>query len=97
MAPRLDSAIVDIFASLNLSGGMIALTVQVPETVAAEYYDAADRLNREFGMNPPLDAKALMAFSLARHDAADLCGQFELLLRAVRGVPVPQLQNPVMK
>lgn len=76
---------------------MITLTVQVPETVAAEYYEAADRLNREFGMNPPLDAKALMAFSLARYDAPELCGQFELLLRAVRGIPLPDLSNPVIK
>lgn len=77
---------------------MITLSVTVPETVAAEYFDAADRLNREFGtMNPPLDAKSLMAFAMARHDAAELCGQFELLLRAVRGIPVPDIPNQVLK
>jgi len=77
---------------------MITLSVTVPEPVAAEYFEAADRLNREFStMNPPLDAKALMAFVMARHDAADLCGQFELLLRAVRGIGVPEIPNQVLK
>lgn len=47
---------------------MITLNVQLPETVAAEFYQAADELNQRFGdTKPRIDAKTLMAFALARH------------------------------
>jgi hypothetical protein len=76
---------------------MITLNLQIPETVAAEFYQAADVLNQRLGEpNPRIEAKALMAFALARHDADDVCGQFDLALRVVRGVKEPPF-NPVLK
>ncbi len=65
---------------------MITLNVQLPENVAAEFYQAADELNRRFGdTKPRIEARTLMAFALARHDSADLCAQFDLALRIVHG------------
>jgi hypothetical protein len=65
---------------------MITLNLPLPEPVAAEYYAAAEELNRRFtAANPKIDAKALMAFALARHECADLCAQFDLALRLVQG------------
>ena len=76
---------------------MITLSVTVTEPVAAEFFEAAEKLNTQFGpLNPPVEAKTLMAFALARNDAADLCAQFDLALRAVRGIDVPALPNPVL-
>lgn len=83
---------------------MISLSIQIPETVAAEFYQAADDLNQRFGeinapagrSKPVVDAKTLMAFALARHDAADVCAQFDLALRVVRGSSEPPF-NPVLK
>ena len=83
---------------------MITLSLQLPETVAAEFYQAADELNQRFGDTPPLpakfkpfvDAKALMAFALARHSADDVCAQFDLALRLVRGRTAEPPFNPVM-
>jgi hypothetical protein len=73
---------------------MITLNLPIPEPVAAEYYAAADELNRRFpGASPKLDAKNLMAFALARHDCAEICSQFDLALRLVRGGPP---FNPVL-
>jgi hypothetical protein len=75
---------------------MITLNLQIPETVAAEFYQAADELNQRFGETKPrIEAKALMAFALARHDANDVCAQFDLALRLVRGVKEPPF-NPVL-
>lgn len=74
---------------------MINLNLSIPEPVAAEYYAAADELNRRFpGASPKLDAKTLMAFALARHDSAEICAQFDLALRLVRAGEVPF--NPVI-
>ncbi len=83
---------------------MITLSIQIPESVAAEFYQAADELNQRLGeISPPsvkskpvVDAKALMAFALARHDAEDVCAQFDLALRVVRGTSAPPF-NPVLK
>ncbi len=76
---------------------MITLSVTVPESVAAEYYEAADRLNQLLGTKDvPVQAKGLMAFVLARYDAGEVAGQFDLALRAVRGIDVPPLPNPVV-
>jgi hypothetical protein len=75
---------------------MITLNLQIPETVAAEFYQAAEELNQRFGETKPrIEAKALMAFALARHDANDVCAQFDLALRLVRGTKEPPF-NPVL-
>lgn len=83
---------------------MITLSIQLPETVAAEFYQAADELNKRLGdpdlptgkQKPVVDAKTLMAFALARHDSEDVCAQFDLALRVVRGTSAPAF-NPVIK
>ena len=83
---------------------MISLNIQIPETVAAEFYQAADELNQRLGEatipsgrpRQVIDAKALMAFALASHDSAGVCAQFDLALRAVRGSSGPPF-NPVLK
>jgi len=76
---------------------MTTLNLQLPESVAAEFYTAADELNKRFGdTKPRIEAKALMAFALARHDADDVCAQFDLALRLVRGPAEPPF-NPVLK
>lgn len=75
---------------------MITLSLQVPESVAAEFYQAADELNQRFGATEPrIDAKGLMAFALARHESNDLCAQFDLALRLVRG-PQEKPFNPAL-
>lgn len=75
---------------------MITLTLQLPEPVAAEFFAAADELNRRFtGANPKIEAKSLMAFALARHECADICAQFDLALRLVQGPDEPPF-NPVL-
>ncbi len=76
---------------------MITLNLQVPETVAAESYQAADDINKRFrDTGASIDAKGLMAFTLVRHDADDVCAQFDLALRLVRGTPADAF-NPVIK
>ncbi|MCF7689790.1 MAG: hypothetical protein K9M98_14225 [Cephaloticoccus sp.] len=76
---------------------MITLNVQLPETVAAEFYQAADELNQRFGdTKPRIDAKTLMAFALSRFDAVDVCAQFDLALRIVKGTAEPPF-NPTLK
>lgn len=76
---------------------MITLNLQLPETVAAEFYQAADELNKRFGeTKPKIDAKTLMAFALSGHDSADVCAQFDLALRCVRGRDEPPF-NPALK
>jgi hypothetical protein len=76
---------------------MITLNIQVPEPVAAEFYAAADQLNQRLpSASPKLDAKTLMAFSLARHECADICAQFDLALRLVKANPEPPF-NPVLQ
>ena len=76
---------------------MMHLNLQIPETVAAEFYTAADKLNQRFGdTTPKIEAKSLMAFALARHDAEDVCAQFDLALRLVRGPAEPPF-NPALK
>ena len=75
---------------------MITLNVQLPETVAAEFYQAADELNKRFGdTKPRIEAKTLMAFALARHDAEEMCAQFDLSLRIVHGANEPPF-NPAL-
>jgi len=75
---------------------MITLTLQLPEPVAAEFFSAADELNRRFtGANPKIEAKSLMSFALARHECADICAQFDLALRLVQGPDEPPF-NPVL-
>ena len=75
---------------------MITLSLQLPEMVYAEFTSAADQLNGRFsGANPKIEAKSLMAFALARHECADLCGQFDLALRLVQGPTEPPF-NPVL-
>lgn len=83
---------------------MISLSIQIPESVAAQFYTAAERLNKRFdsdrprgpGEPPLIDAKTLMAFALGRHEADDVCAQFDLALRMVRGGAEPPF-NPVLK
>lgn len=76
---------------------MITLTLQLPETVAAEFFSAADELNRRFSAaSPRIEAKSLMAFALARHESADICAQFDLALRLVHGPDAPPF-NPVLQ
>jgi hypothetical protein len=76
---------------------MITLTLHLPEPVAAEFFQAAEELNDRFaGANPKIEAKSLMAFALARHDCDDVCAQFDLALRLVRGSAEPPF-NPVLK
>ena len=75
---------------------MLNLTLSLPETVAAEFFSAADQLNGRFtGASPKIDAKSLMAFALARHECADICAQFDLALRLVQGPAEPPF-NPVL-
>lgn len=74
---------------------MITLNVSLPETVAAEYYQAADELNQRFGdTTPKIEAKSLIVFTLSRYDTRDICAQFDLALRVVRGEETPS--NPVL-
>ena len=76
---------------------MITLTLQLPEPVAAEFFQAAEELNDRFaGANPRIEAKSLMAFALARHTCDDMCAQFDLALRLVRGADESPF-NPVIK
>ena len=76
---------------------MTTLNIQLPDPVAAEFYEAADELNKRFGdTKPKIDAKTLMAFALARHDAQELCGQFDLLMRVVQGDREPPF-NPLLR
>ena len=76
---------------------MITLTLQLPDPVATPFFDAAEKLNDRFAVaNPKIDAHALMAFVLARHDCDDVCAQFDLALRLVRGPAEPPF-NPVLK
>ncbi len=75
---------------------MTTLTLQMPGPVAAEFYEAADKLNRRFTQaSPKIEAKTLMVFALARHDCDDICAQFDLALRLVQGPPEPPF-NPVL-
>ena len=82
---------------------MLTLNLTLPETVYAAYTEAAEKLNQRFGGDPKqplIDGKTLMAFALARHDASDVCGQFDLAVRLVRGEvggPPRTLPNPVLK
>jgi hypothetical protein len=78
---------------------MITLNITLPSPVAAEFYQAAEELNRRFGeTTPKIEAKTLMAFALAGHDWQGLCEQFDLSLRIIRGEPAsPPLPNPVIK
>ncbi len=74
---------------------MITLNITLPETVAAEYFQAADELNQRFGeTKPKIEAKSLMAFALSRYDAKDVCSQFDLALRIVTAAEPPM--NPVL-
>jgi hypothetical protein len=76
---------------------MLKLDLQLPETVAAEYYQAADLLNQRFrDTNAKIDAKVLMAFTLSRYDAEEVCGQFDLALRVVK-TAAPGAFNPALK
>ncbi|MDP1581246.1 MAG: hypothetical protein Q8M02_13305 [Candidatus Didemnitutus sp.] len=65
---------------------MVILTLHIPEPVAAEFFEAAKEINDTFGdLTPKVDAKTLMVFALSRHEAREICGQFDLALRVVRG------------
>lgn len=76
---------------------MITLSVTLPEPVAAVYFDAAEKINQQFGtQQQPIDAKALIAFTLAAHEPQELCARFDLALRAIRGIEIPDLPNPVL-
>ncbi len=76
---------------------MLKLDLHLPETVAAEYYQAADLLNQRFrDTNAKIDAKVLMAFALSRYDAEEVCGQFDLALRVVKSA-TPEVFNPALK
>jgi hypothetical protein len=77
---------------------MLRLNFDTPETVYAEYAEAASRINRQLG-NPPhaLDAKTLMNFALAAHSADDLVQKFYLSVRIARAereiMPNPSLRD----
>ncbi len=45
---------------------------------------------------PRIDAKTLMAFALSRFDAVDVCAQFDLALRIVKGTAEPPF-HPTLK
>ena len=77
---------------------MLTLNLNLPEAVFAEYDEAARTINKRFGGDPEkprIDGKTLMAFSLARHEATEICSQFELALRIVTAGGV--LPNPIQK
>jgi hypothetical protein len=76
---------------------MITLNLTLPDPVAAEFYEAADELNKRFGdTRPKIDAKTLMAFALARHDSKEMCAQFDLLMRVVQTENEPPF-NPLLR
>lgn len=76
---------------------MITLTLQIPNETAAVFYDAAEEINRDLGNpTPKVDAKALMAFALARQDARELSAQFDLAMRIITGQAEEPL-NPVLR
>lgn len=76
---------------------MITLNLSMPESVASEYFQAADELNQRFGdTKPRIEAKALMTFVLCRYDAKEIAGQFDLALRVVSGAAEPPM-HPVLK
>lgn len=74
---------------------MVILTLHIPEPVASEFFEAAKEINQTFGdLKPKVDAKTLMVFALSRHQQRDVCAQFDLALRVVRGRE-PRL-NPLL-
>ena len=76
---------------------MITLTLQIPEETAAVFYDAAEEINHELGNpQPKVDAKALMAFALARSESRELCAQFDLAMRIITGQADTPM-NPVLR
>ena len=76
---------------------MLKLELHLPETVAAENYQAADLLNQRFrDTNARIDVKVLMAFVLSRYDAEEVCGQFDLALRVVKSA-TPEVLNPALR
>ena len=76
---------------------MVTLTLQMPEEVAAVFYDAAEQINRDCGdPKPRIDAKTLMTFALSRHDMHEVCAQFDLALRVITGQGGEPL-NPVLR
>lgn len=75
---------------------MLTLNLNMPEAVFSEFSEAADRLNQRFGgPAQKIEAKTLMAFALAGHDADELCARFDLALRIARAEP-EILPNPVL-
>ena len=74
---------------------MITTQVTLPEETYAEFVEAANQLQKE--LLPPgtkVTPNTLMAFALCRHDAATVCAQFDLTLRAITGESRPA--NPVL-
>jgi hypothetical protein len=82
---------------------MLTINLTIPENLYQLYGNAADQLNQHLGADrqkPMIDGKTLMAFALARYEAEDLCSQFDLALRLVRGEVGGEernLPNPVLK
>lgn len=74
---------------------MVTLTIQLPDTVAATFFDAADELNERLQGAVEIDPKSLMVFALARNDCENVCAQFDLALRMVRGSDEPPF-NPAV-
>lgn len=75
---------------------MLTIRLDMPESVYAEYAEAADRINQRFEKpERQIEAKSLIVFALAGYDAETLCGKFELALRLARAER-EQLPNPVV-
>lgn len=69
---------------------MVNITVSLPDTVAQQYYTAAEKLSNHLaaiGQAP--DAPTLMRFMLASFDAEDITQSFDLALRNMVGAPIP--------
>ena len=75
---------------------MLTLHLDIPESVYAEYSEAAEKINQRFDKPAMrLEPKTLMAFALAGYDAELLCGKFELALRIARAEQ-DAVPNPVL-
>lgn len=69
---------------------MVNITVSLPDSVAQEYYTAAEKLSDHLaaiGQAP--DAPTLMRFMLASFDSEDISKSFDLTLRNMVGAPMP--------
>ncbi len=73
---------------------MIHITIALPDSVAQEYYTAAEKLAQYLGPNiPPPNPQTLMRVMLSKYGADEIAGRFDLALRNLFGQPIPEEQD----